>query len=405
MSIQALRERVASLNREANDLLAGKGDRIWSAEDKTKWDGLQDEIERGMTQLEALQRNLDDNATRDFSAHSTPADKGKTKMTDGQRAVEAYLRKMTRDLSAEEATLIRNTMSTTTGSEGGFTVPAEVASTLIDLQKYFGAMRRVASQITTAMGGPLSYPTSDGRSEEGEIVAQNASATSADPVFGTRDLATHKFGSKVFAVPIELLQDSNIDVVGMVVKRARDRIGRIQNRMYTVGTGSGQPQGWVPAASVGKTGATGQVTTIIYDDLVDIVDALDVAYLEAGDRDPVWMFGQTLRRTIRKIKDTTGRPIWTPGYEEGATAAMPDRLLGYPVQINNDMAAPAANAKSLGFGRLDNYLIRDAMEVQLFRFEDSAYISKGQVGFLAWARSGGNLMDLASAVVYQHPAS
>lgn len=405
MSIQALRERVASLNREANDLLASKGDRIWSADDKTKWDGLQDEIERGMTQLEALQRSLDDGAARDFSVHGSPADKGKTKKTDGQRAVEAFLRKMTRDLSAEEATLIRNTMSTTTGNEGGFTVPSEVASTLIDLQKFFGAMRRVASQITTASGGALSYPTSDGRSEEGEIVAQNASATAADPVFGTRDLSTHKFGSKVFAVPIELLQDSNIDVVAMVVKRARDRIGRIQNRMYTVGSGSGQPQGWVPAASVGKTGATGQVTTIVYDDLVDIVDALDVAYLEAGDREPVWMFGQTLRRTIRKIKDTTGRPIWTPGYEEGATAAMPDRLLGYPVQINNDMPAPAANAKSLGFGRLDNYLIRDAMEVQLFRFEDSAYISKGQVGFLAWARSGGNLMDLASAVVYQHPAS
>jgi HK97 family phage major capsid protein len=34
----------------------------------------------------------------------------------------------------------------------------------------------------------------------------------------------------------------------------------------------------------------------------------------------------------------------------------------------------------------------------MFRFADSPYTSKGQVGFLAWMRSGGNFIDVGGAV-------
>ena len=36
----------------------------------------------------------------------------------------------------------------------------------------------------------------------------------------------------------------------------------------------------------------------------------------------------------------------------------------------------------------------------MFRFTDSAYAKNGQVGFLAWLRSGGNLVDVGGAVKY-----
>ena len=44
------------------------------------------------------------------------------------------------------------------------------------------------------------------------------------------------------------------------------------------------------------------------------------------------------------------------------------------------------------FGRLANYRVRDVMAATMFRFTDSAYSKKGQVGFLAWQRAGGNLL-------------
>lgn len=400
MSIQALREQLSQENRAAKALLAEKGSIPWTAEDQKKFDGHMETAERLQAQIDAHQNMLDDDAQANFR-DATKKDKDKP---EAFKALDVFLRKKPEQMTAEERLLIQNTMSTTTGSEGGNTVQTIVASRLIDLMKAYAFMRAVSDQVSTENGADMSFPTSDGTAETGEWVAQNAAAAAADPTFGTRAVNTFKAGSKVVAVPIELLQDSQIDIAGFVLNRLGQRIGRISNTGYTTGSGTGQPFGFVSVASTGKTGTTGQTLTIIYDDLVDLVDSLDVAYLQ-GPNEPKFMMSQTMRRVVRKIKDTSGRPIWTPSYDSGMTAGTPDRLLGYPVAINNDMAVPAANAKSLAFGDFKKYLIRDAMQVTLYRFDDSAYAKNGQVGFLAWARTGGNLLDLNAVKLYAHSAT
>jgi HK97 family phage major capsid protein len=80
-------------------------------------------------------------------------------------------------------------------------------------------------------------------------------------------------------------------------------------------------------------------------------------------------------------------------------------LLGYKIEINNNVATPAASAKSIVFGALEKYMIRDALDITLFKFDDSAFVKKGQIGFMGWARSGGNLLDVNGVKVYQHPAA
>jgi HK97 family phage major capsid protein len=416
MSIQALRERLAASSKAARNLLAEKGSIPWTADEQKTFDNHADESERLQRQIAAHEKMIAEDRDTNFTDvedHNLVRNgKNGKQLTKEQAAFNVFLRKSFKDMTVDEALAVRNTMSTTTSSQGGYAVQSTVARELIDLLKAYGYMRKVASQITTDQGNPLSYPTSDGTSETGEWIAQNTTATAADPTFGTVALNVFKASSKIVAVPLELLQDASIDVQAMVFKRLADRIGRISNTGYTTGGGSTDPNGLVTAASVGKTGTTGQTLTIIYDDLVDIVDSLDAAYLDvpvtAQDMPgtaPGWMFSQTMRRVVRKIKDTAGRPIWTPSYDEGASSKMPDLLLGYPVNINNDMAVPAANAKSLAFGNLHKYLIRDAMEMTMFRFDDSAYLKLGQIGFLAWARTGGNLMDVNSVKLYQHSAT
>jgi HK97 family phage major capsid protein len=415
-SIQSLREHLAAVNKEAKNLLAEKGAAVWSKEDQAAFDAKMDEAERVQAQINATQKVLDadrdDNFTDVDDHHIGRNARNGKKLTPEQQAFNIFLRKSFKDMTVDEALAVRNTMSTTTGSQGGYSMQSLVAAELIDLLKSYRYMRKVASQITTAQGNPLSYPTSDGTSETGEWIAQNTTATAADPTFGTVAVNVFKASSKIVAVPIELLQDSQVDIQAMVFKRLADRIGRISNVGYTTGGGSTDPNGLVTAASVGKTGTTGQTLTIIYDDLVDMVDSLDAAYLDVPSSspqmpgvEPGWMFSQTMRRVVRKIKDTAGRPIWTPSYDEGLASATPDRLLGYPVYLNNDMAVPAANAKSLAFGNFQRYLIRDSMEVTMFRFDDSAYMKLGQIGFLAWARTGGNLLDVNSVKLYQHSAT
>ena len=161
---------------------------------------------------------------------------------------------------------IRATMSTTTPGEGGYTVQPEVATRIVDALKQFGGMRAVAQVIRTAMGNDMSWPTSDGTAEVGELIAQNTTATAADPTFGTVAVVTYKFSSKIVAVPFELLQDSQIDVAAFVENRLVQRIGRITNQFFTTGTGTAQPRGVVTGATLGKTGTTSQTTSVIFDD-------------------------------------------------------------------------------------------------------------------------------------------
>ncbi len=400
MTIQNLRERLGALKKDARSLLENKGSATWTKEEQAQFDNLADEAERVERQIDAHQRLLDNEAEDSFSKLPTK-EKG-AKVDPAMAAYENYLRKMSNRLTAQEIEAIRNTMSTTTGSEGGFTVQPVVASTLIEALKDFGAMRRLAERLVTTTGADLSFPSTDGTSEEGEIIAQNLPSSDADIAFGTVPLNTYKFSSKVVAIPIELLQDSNIDVVALVNRRLRERVGRIQNRLFSVGTGTAQPFGVATAATAGKVGTTGQTLTVTYDDLVDLVDSIDPAYQTEAQR---FHFSQTVRRVVRKIKDTAGRPIWTPSYDEGMSAKTPDLLLGYPVEINNHMPVPAANAKSITFGDHSKYIVRDAMELTMFRFEDSAYLKKGQVGFMAWARAGGNLTDTNAVKAYQHSAT
>jgi HK97 family phage major capsid protein len=105
---------------------------------------------------------------------------------------------------------------------------------------------------------------------------------------------------------------------------------------------------------------------------------------------------------VSKLKDTVGRPIWIPSVTENA----PDLLLGKPVTVNDDMAVMAANAKSIAFGDLSQYTIRDVKNsTTMRRFDDSAFALNGQVGFCGWTRSGGNLLDTAAVKLYQNSAT
>lgn len=296
---------------------------------------------------------------------------------------------------------IRAAMSTTTGSEGGYTVATEFSRQLIQAMKAEFAVRSVASTIQTSTGAQMLWPTTDATSEEGEIVGQNASVTTGETTFGQASMDVYKYSSKAIALPFELLQDSMFDIEAYIQTLLRLRLGRIQNRHQTVGTGTNQPRGVVTAAGAGKVGASGQTGTIIYDDLVDLEHSVDPVYRGAAG----YMMHDDSLKVVRKIKDSNGRPIFVPGYEQGNPGGAPDRLLGKTIAINQHMATMAASAKSILFGDFKKYLVRDVMDVTLFRMTDSAFTLKGQVGFVAFCRSGANMVDNGGAIKYYQNAA
>jgi HK97 family phage major capsid protein len=406
MSIQKLREQRAAIGKELQELV-NKAE--WNAEkDQPVYDQKMaeiDEIDGKIKRIQDANERLADETRTDGIADAASR-LGRNSGDKGLSVYAKWLKGGDKALNAEDWAAIRNTMSTTTGSEGGFTVDSEVANSVLDALKAYGGMRGISTVIQTSGTGAMSFPTSDGTTEEGEIIAENAEATDLDLVFGTIGLPVYKFSSKVVAVPFELLQDSNVDIEAFVRNRLTTRLGRITNRMFTVGTGTAQPNGVITAATVGVPAAnsTSQVTAVTYDSLVNLQHSVDPAYREQGNTR--WMFNDATLRELRKIKDDQKRPIFVPGYETGNPAGAPDRLLGSPITINQHMANMAASARSIAFGDFSHYHIRDVMAVEMFRFTDSAYTKKGQVGFLAWMRSGGNLVDVGGAVkVFVNAAS
>lgn len=407
MSIQALREQRAAKSASLKELVEGKD--AWNDTKQAAYDAGIAEIERidaGIERHTKMNQLAADTALKNGVIESAERI-GKDQDSQASRIFGKWLRGGDNALTAEDwaahNAAIRNTMSTTTPAEGGYTVQTDVAKTVLDALKAFGGMRAVAEVMQTAQGNSMSWPTSDGTAEEGEILDQNATASDADVTFGTKDLPVYKYSSKVVTVPIELLQDSNIDVEAFVRSRLVTRLGRITNKHFTIGTGSGQPNGIMVATGTGKTGTTGQTGTVIYEDFVDLEHSVDPAYREGGECK--FMMHDDSVKIAKKIKDSNGRPIFIPGWDPANNGKL-DHLMGYPIQVNQHVATMAANAYSIAFGDFKKYVIRDAMELTMFRFTDSAYAKKGQVGFLAFLRSGGNYMDVGGAVKrYRNSAS
>lgn len=386
-SIQALRERHASLAKETRELVE-KNNASWNGDLQAKYDsGIAelDDVKAQITRLESVLENASDKKIEEKIVEN----KERNMRGAGRELFAKWIKGGDRALSAQDWADVRATMSTTTDGEGGYTVPTDVASQVLDVLKAYGGVREVATVIQTDSGNPINYPTSDGTSETGELIAENTTANGADPSFGVVTLSTYKFSSKIVAVPFELLQDSAADVEAFIARRLGERLGRITNTYFTTGTGTSQPKGVVTASSAGKTGASGQTTTIIADDLIDLVHSVDPAYRNGDCR---FMMNDSSLKIIRKLKDTAGRPIFLPGYD-GLGGAMGDSILGYGVTVNQDMDAMAAGKKSVLFGDFKRYTIRDVMGMTLFRFDDSAYVKLGQIGFLAWMRTGGTQTD------------
>jgi len=295
-------------------------------------------------------------------------------------------------LNAEERSLVlqgasseTRALAAGTGSAGGYTVPQGFFDTLTDAMKWYGGIRQSrATILRTAGGNALPMPTDNDTAVTGELVAENSAVSAADISFGQKILNAYKFSSKTVLVSLELLQDSAFDIEAFIAKKLGQRLGRIQNTYFTTGTGTSQPQGIVTGSTLGTTGTTGQTTSLIFDDLINLEHSVDPAYRQNAQ----YMLHDSTLKAIKKLKDSYGRYLWLPGTTQNEA----DTILGYEYVINSDMPVMAASAKSVVFGDLSTFFVRDVMDVTLFRISEK-YIENGQVGFLAFARADSACLD------------
>ena len=274
-------------------------------------------------------------------------------------------------------------LATTASGTGGVTVPKEFSNTLEFALKANSGPRQVADVFRTSTGAELQTPGVDDTANEGELVAENAEVSYLDPTFTARSMYAFKYGSKMIKISFELLNDSAFNLAQVLGQLCGERIGRIQTRHLTTGTGVGQPQGIVTGSTLGRTAASATAISVV--DLVQLVYSVDPAYRNAPGAG--FMFNDKVLLALMLLTDTTGKPIFMEGYRDDE----PDRILKKPFTINTAMTDTiAAGQKSAIFGDLTKYKVRDAGPLRLRRL-DERYAEKDQTGFVAFLRTDGRL--------------
>ena len=406
-------EQMKAINERAEVL-----DRSLSAEEQEQWDKADADIveltERIARQETTEERDREMAAKLEPAAGAegaTSADEARAKLDDYQAAFNTYLRYGVGEMKPEQRSALQGGMQTlspeeqrdlgvATGGVGGYLVPQAFYDRLIRAQKWVGGVRLAAYIFQTDSGAVMPVPQDNDTTNVGELLAENTVATIQDTTLGSKNLSAYMYSSKIVKVGLALIQDSAFDIDAWLAKKLGIRLARIQNQHFTTGTGTGQPQGVVTGATLGKTGLVGQTLSLIYDDIVDLEHSVDPAYRSGGPLktdfaddagqtpNTLWMFNDSTLKALKKIKDSQNRPLWQPGF----AMREPDTIFGYGYVINQDMATMAANAKSVLFGDFSNYFIREVTGVTILRLTER-YADFLQVGFLAFQRADGALID------------
>lgn len=271
---------------------------------------------------------------------------------------------------------------------GGYTaMPPELVRSLELAMLDFGGIYEHAQVMRTANANPIGWPSANDTGNSGEWLAEaeSAVATSAsvDPTFKKTTWGAHKVSSKPIQVSFELLRDSVFDLPSVLGAMLGERIGRAKAAKFATGSGAGCPRGITLDSVLGKTAAGAAAITT--DELIDLLHSVDPAYRKQGC---AWLMKDSTIALIRKLKDSTNQYLWQPGMVAGAPAT----LFGFPVYVSQDMPASATGLKSVLFGQLSSYKVREVGAIRLRRF-DELYGETDQTGFIAFHEADGGLLD------------
>lgn len=275
-----------------------------------------------------------------------------------------------------------------TATAGGNVVPTSFYASLQEHLIEMSSIRQSNVQvITTASGENLDVPKTTAYSTAA-IISEGGTITESDPAFGKVTLGAWKYGISI-QVSSELEQDKGVDLAGFLVRQAARALANGSNGHFVAGDGSSKPNGILTASTAGVTGAAAAAGVFTADNLLELQYSVIAPYRRNG----YWMLSDAGLLVARKLKDSDGQYLWTPGLVAGENST----LLGRPVLSDPNMPDPAADAKSVLFGDFSSYMIRDVAGVRVERSADFAF----DTDLVTWRfimRTDGDLVDTTGAV-------
>ena len=283
---------------------------------------------------------------------------------------------------AKDLTFRATTAQTITTTGGGHTFTSTIVNRMEVALKEFGGMRSVATVLRSDSGEDLLVPTVDDTTRVSSVLAINTAAAVNSLVFGQVSLAVAKYSTGIILLPVELAQDTAVDLVAFIGEALGIRAARGTNAHFTTGsTTAGKPFGGITQGNDAVAATTG--TVITYARMRNLEHALDPAYRANG----TVMCHDNILRDIKKLVDSNGNPIFHPTLGPLAGGG---QVMGYRTVINQNMVSDTTtkNARCLAIGDFSKYWIRDIRSFDL-RVLSERYAELAQVAYVGFHRHAG----------------
>lgn len=296
-------------------------------------------------------------------------------------------------LSSDE----RKALSAGSDPDGGYLLPESTVGRMVSKIYEQSTMRQLAN-VQTISGDKLEGIIDNNEAGAGWVSELGARSDSTTPQLGKYEIQAFE----MYAMPKisqKLIDDASTNVEAWLAGKVADKFARVEGAAFTTGTGTGQPRGlfaYTTAATADdtrawgtfehvKTGTNGDFnTTTKADPLLDLIGAFKDAYLQNAS----FLMRRELRTKIRKLRGATSDLyLWEPGLAMG----QPDRLMGYPVKIDQYVPALATDSLSLALGDFNAaYTIVDRIGVRTLR---DPYTAKPYIVFYSTKRCGGGAVN------------
>lgn len=275
---------------------------------------------------------------------------------------------------------INNVLQEGVDTDGGYLVPVEYDTRLIEGLTEENIMRKLATIIKTGAERKINIAAS---TPAAAWIDEGGALTFGDATFDQINLDAHKLHVAV-KVTEELLYDNVFNLESYILNKFARALANAEEDAFLNGDGIGKPLGIFAATGGGQVGVTtASTTTITADEIINLIYALKRPYR----KNAAFIINDQTLSILRKLKDGNGAYIWQPSYQVGE----PDSLLGYPVYTSAYVPTVAVGNPVIAFGDYSYYNIGDRGSRSFAELKE-LFAGNGMVGFVAKERVDGRLV-------------
>lgn len=266
---------------------------------------------------------------------------------------------------------VSNVLQEGVDADGGYLVPDEYDTRLIQKLEDNNIVRALATKIKTSGEHKINIAST---TPAAAWIEEGGTLTFGDAKFEQKILDAHKLHVAV-KVTEELLYDNAFGLENFLIDSFGKAIGNAEENAFLNGTGNGQPTG-IFDETAGGTYITTEATE--GDAIIELVYSLKRAYR----KNAAFILNDKMIAKIRTYKDHNGAYMWQPSLIAGE----PDKLLGYPVYTSQ-----YAPEDSIAFGDFSYYNIGDR-GARSFKQLTELFAGNGMIGYVAKERVDGILV-------------